>query len=132
MPFKVSKSCHKDSCCWNVLYSLPRYSSADTAEETRLRLQTIKDEAHKMITPGLAAQVATVSDGVGAVVDAADTGFDSMQDFLAKCKAVSDRLDFVMHAVDAIAEVWPASSKMSRRTENTICRFTHTPRLRGV
>jgi len=36
----------------------------------------------------------------------------SMRVFLDKCKVVSDRLECVVRAVDAIAEVCPASSKM--------------------
>jgi len=41
------------------------------------------------------------------------------QDFLDKCKTISDQLGFVVSAVDAIAEVCPFSSEMPGLTDIT-------------
>ena len=49
--------------------------------------------------------VVRVSDTVGQVLDPAGKATPSVQKFHAKCVVGGNRLDFVVHAVAAIAEV---------------------------
>ena len=81
-------------------------SSTDTVQETRSRLQTITTEALKMNARSAVGMASLSDGGLGKVMPPFD--------FLSKCKIVSDRLGFVVRAVDTLAEVYPFPSNMPR------------------
>ena len=83
-----------------------------------------------MINPGLALGIVSVSDNIGQMFDTAGKIIPSIK-FLTKWNVVAERLDFVVRAVDGIAEVWFNSSKLPGM-RSILCRFTHTPRWPGV
>jgi len=87
-----------------AMLTIPSCSSSDNVEETHSRLQTVNAEALKMNNSGLAVEVFCVSDITGKFLNTGKA-IPSMQDFLAKCKFVSDKLELVVRAVDAITEV---------------------------
>jgi hypothetical protein len=77
-----------------------------------------------MHSAGLAAGVVVVADShAGQVLDTTGEVLASLQDFFAKWKSVSDQLGFVVHAVDAIAEV----CSFPRLTETMIHYFVAPP-----
>jgi len=78
--------------------------STEIVEEIRSRLQTTKEDAHRMKSAGVAIKVVGVSDNVEQVLGTVGEVIPSIE-FLAKWKVVSDQLGFVVRAVDAIAEV---------------------------
>lgn len=61
--------------------------------------------------PGPADRVNDRLETVGHKIDTTFNVVSSVKNFLAKCKNVGDRLDFVVRAVDGIAEVFSFSSK---------------------
>jgi len=79
---------------------------ADRVEKTRLQFQDTKRNAKEMNNPPeSASNVVDASKNVGPILDTTAQAVTSVQRFLDKCKAVSDRLGFVVGAVDAIVEV---------------------------
>ncbi len=78
-------------------------SSGVDVSAIRSRLQNTKEDAVKMKNAsGLAVGLVSVSNNI---LDTAGNVVPSVKHFIDKCKTVSDHLDFVVCAVDAIGEI---------------------------
>ena len=88
-----------------------------------------------MKTGKLPDSVVAGSDNVDTALDTVGSVGSTIQHFLDKVKVVGDKLEFVVRAVDAIAEVCSVSvliTILECELRLLFCRFTHTPKLLGV
>ncbi len=80
-------------------------SGIDDVRAIHFRLQNTKENATKMRNAsGLTIRLVSISDNAGQVLNTASNVVLSVKVFIEKCKTVSDCLDFVVHAVNVIAE----------------------------
>lgn len=104
--------------------------SNDNVRELYSDIESAKARMLKMNPAGLTVGISSVFNDVGQVVDTTENLAPSI-DILAKCKVVSERLGFVVQAVEAIAEVlffFPNNTT----PDYHLVRFIHMPRLPGV
>ena len=109
-------------------------SNIDEVQVPHSLIQRVEQDTKKLdYASEVTSGVAGAADGVGAF-NTAGNAVTLTQDFIRKCQFVSNQLDFIVGAVDKIAEVRSFQSIVFRfcLRRRPFPRFIHTPSWHGV